>query len=138
MRRRAARVKIAIATDDGRTVSMHFGRAAQYVVVTVEDEKVVARELRPKHSPHGLGMQAHEERGAGQHGTGPGSDLRHDQMASAIADCSAVICGGMGQGAYSRMEANGIRPIVTDLRDADEAAIECAAGRIIDHTERLH
>jgi hypothetical protein len=44
----------------------------------------------------------------------------------------------MGQGAYDRIAANGIRPIVTDLRDVDEAAIECAAGRIVDHSERLH
>jgi predicted Fe-Mo cluster-binding NifX family protein len=83
-------------------------------------------------------MEAHEEREGGPHGVGPASDARHDQMAAAIADCSAVICGGMGQGAYGRMTANGIRPIVTDLRDVDEAAIECATGRIMDHTERLH
>jgi predicted Fe-Mo cluster-binding NifX family protein len=132
-------VKIAIATDSGRTVSMHFGRAARYAVLTVEDGVVIERELRDKFSPHGTpAAEAHEERGTGPHGTGQGSDLRHDQMASAIADCSAVICGGMGYGAYSRMEANGIRPIVTDIRDVDEAAIECAAGRIVDHSERLH
>jgi predicted Fe-Mo cluster-binding NifX family protein len=131
-------VKIAIATDDGRTVSHHFGRAAHYTVLTVEDGAVVAREMRPKFSPHGSGIEAHEEREVGPHGVGPASDARHDQMAAAIADCSAVICGGMGQGAYDRMTANGIRPIVTDLQDVDEAAIECAAGRIVDHAERLH
>jgi predicted Fe-Mo cluster-binding NifX family protein len=59
-------------------------------------------------------------------------------MAAVIADCSALISGGMGQGAYDRIAANGIRPIVTDLRDVDEAAVECAAGRIVDHSERLH
>jgi predicted Fe-Mo cluster-binding NifX family protein len=131
-------VKIAIATDDGRTVSMHFGRAAHYAVLTVEDGIVVDRQLRDKFSPHGTVVEATHERENGPHGTGPGSDTRHDQMAAAIADCSALICGGMGQGAYARIAANGIRPIVTDLRDVDEAAIECAAGRIVDHSERLH
>jgi predicted Fe-Mo cluster-binding NifX family protein len=132
-------VKIAIATDNGRTVSMHFGRAAHYAVLTVEDGVVVERELRDKFSPHGTPAAMHEDERPGQaHGTGPAAQGRHDQMASAIADCSAVICGGMGYGAYSRMEANGIRPIVTDIRDVDAAAIECAAGRIVDHSERLH
>ena len=131
-------MKIAIATDDGRTVSMHFGRAAHYAVLTVEDGVVIDRELRDKFSPHGTVAQAPHERESGPHGTGPGSDARHDQMTAAIEDCSALICGGMGQGAYDRIAARGIRPIVTDLRDADEAAIECAAGRIIDHSERLH
>ena len=131
-------MKIAIATDDGRTVSMHFGRAAHYAVLTVEDGAVVAREIRPKFSPHGSGNDANEELEAGRHGVGPASDDRHDRMAAVIADCSVVICGGMGQGAYDRMKANGIRPILSDLRDVDQAAIECAAGRIVDHVEWLH
>ena len=131
-------MKIVIATDDGRTVSRHFGRASYYSVLTVEDGAVVGREMRPKFSPHGSGIEVHEEREAGPHGVGPASDARHDQMAVAITDCSAVICGGMGQGAYDRLAANSIRPVVTDLQDVDEAAIECAAGRIVDHAERLH
>jgi len=131
-------VKIAIATDDGRTVSQHFGRSAQYIVLTVENGTVVTREIRAKFSPHGSGPEGHQEHETGPHGTRPASDARHDQMAAAIADCSAVICGGMGQGAYGRMKANGIRPIVTDIRDVEEAAIQCATGRLVDHAERLH
>lgn len=131
-------MRIAIATDDGRTVSRHFGRAGHYLVLTVEDGAVVGREMRAKFSPHGFGAEAHSEHGAGPHGVGPASDARHDQMAATIADCAAMICGGMGKGAYDRMAANDIRPIVTDLQDVDEAAIECAAGRIVDHADRLH
>ncbi|MGA2514097.1 MAG: NifB/NifX family molybdenum-iron cluster-binding protein [Candidatus Limnocylindrales bacterium] len=131
-------MKIAIATDDGRTISQHFGRAAHYAVLTVENGTVVASEIRAKFSPHVSGPEAHEEHETGPHGIGPTSDARHDQMAAAIADCSAVICGGMGQGASGRMKANGIRPIVTDIRDFEEAAIQCATGRIVDHSERLH
>jgi predicted Fe-Mo cluster-binding NifX family protein len=132
-------VKIAIVTDDGHTVSPHFGRAAQYAVLTVEDGAVVAREMRPKFAPHGTPAAMHEDEWPGQaHGTGPAAQSRHDQMASAIADCAVVICRGMGYGAYSRLTANGIRPVVTDIREVDEAARACAAGTIVDHTERLH
>lgn len=131
-------MKIAIPTDDGRTVSLHFGRAAHYAVLTVENGAITERELRAKFSPHGTAAGAHPEPADGPHGTGPESDARHDQMAAAIADCEAILCGGMGRGAYDRLAANGIKPIVTDIRDVDEAAIECAAGRIVDHAERLH
>jgi predicted Fe-Mo cluster-binding NifX family protein len=131
-------VKIAIATDDGRAVSRHFGRAAYYAVLTIEDGTVVARELRPKFSPHGSGSDTHEESVTGSHGIGPAADARHDQMVAAIADCSAVICAGMGAGAYARLTSHKIRPIVTDLADIDRAAIECEAGRIVDHVESLH
>ena len=131
-------MKIAIATDDGHTIGMHFGRASRYAVLTVVDGVVVERELRDKFSPHGAVVEARHDPESGPRGTGPASDVRHDQMAAAIADCSVLICGGMGQGAYGRIAANGIRPIVTDLRGVDEAAIECAAGRIVDHSELLH
>jgi predicted Fe-Mo cluster-binding NifX family protein len=131
-------VKIAIVTDDGRTVSAHFGRAAAYAVLTVEGGAVVAREMRPKFAPHGTAAAVHDDEVGQPHGTGPGAQSRHDQMAAVIADCEVVICRGMGIGAHQRLTSNGIRPIVTDIRDIDEAALECAAGTIVDHIERLH
>ena len=45
-------MKIAIATDDGQTISAHFGRARAYAVLTVRDGVVIERELRPKSAPH--------------------------------------------------------------------------------------
>ncbi|MEZ4519318.1 MAG: NifB/NifX family molybdenum-iron cluster-binding protein [Chloroflexota bacterium] len=36
--------KIAFPTDDGQTISRHFGRAARFLVLTVEDGQVVVRE----------------------------------------------------------------------------------------------
>jgi predicted Fe-Mo cluster-binding NifX family protein len=131
-------VKIALVTDDGHTVSAHFGRATAYAVVTVENGEIVARELRPKVAPHGTAAAVHDDPPGQPHGTGPGAQSRHDQMAATIADCEVVICRGMGYGAYQRMTSNGIRPIVTDMRDVDEAALACAAGTIVDHPERLH
>jgi predicted Fe-Mo cluster-binding NifX family protein len=131
-------MKIAIVTDDGRSVSGHFGRARSYAVLTVEDGAIVARELRPKFAPHLLGDPEPEHPAGVPHGVDPASQLRHDQMADTIADCQALIAGGMGQGAYERFRALGIRPIVTALPDVDAAALACAAGTLVDHTERLH
>ena len=41
-------MKIAAVSEDGVTISQHFGRAPFYVVVTVEDGKIVSREKRDK------------------------------------------------------------------------------------------
>ncbi len=95
-------MKIAIVTDDGRAVSAHFGRARSYAVLTVEDGVIVGRELRPKFAPHLLGEPEPEHLAGVPHGTDPASQMRHDQMAAAIADCQVLIAGGMGQGAYER------------------------------------
>ena len=41
-------MKIAAVSEDGVTVAQHFGRAPDYVVVTVEDGRVVGCETRPR------------------------------------------------------------------------------------------
>jgi predicted Fe-Mo cluster-binding NifX family protein len=134
-------MKIAIVTDDGRTVSPHFGRARAFAVLTVEDGTIVSRELRDKFAPHSQpDRPPHDDDDdvAGAHGTGPVARGKHLQMLASIGDCAFLIAGGMGRGAYDHASALGIRPIVTSLRDVDAAAVECAAGRILDEAERLH
>jgi predicted Fe-Mo cluster-binding NifX family protein len=131
-------MKIAVITDDELTISQHFGRAPYYVVVTVEDGKIVSRERREKLGHAHFANEPHAE-GAGQpHGFGPEAHNRHLQMAEAIADCEALLCGGMGRGAYESMQARNIKPVVTDLRLIDEAALAYAQGRIVDLVEKLH
>jgi predicted Fe-Mo cluster-binding NifX family protein len=129
-------MKIALVTDDGQSISAHFGRARAYAVLTVEDGVIVGREIRPKSAPHLEGGSSH---GApdGSHDS-PAAHARHDQMIAPVADCTCLVARGMGRGAYDRIAASGLRPIVTDLADADEAALACAAGTIVNLVERLH
>jgi len=44
----------------------------------------------------------------------------------------------MGMGAYRSMQEFNIKPVVTDLRDIDEAVKAFMDGKLIDHTELLH
>jgi predicted Fe-Mo cluster-binding NifX family protein len=44
----------------------------------------------------------------------------------------------MGYGAYENVKQRGIRPVVTDIADVDQAVMAYAEGRIIDHIDRLH
>ena len=131
-------MKIAIVTDDGRTVSMHFGRAPYYAVLTVEGGQIVARELRDKFSPHLTGGAEEAHPAYQPHGTDAASHAKHASMATAVADCEVMIAGGMGRGAYQSFAVLGIRPVVTDLSDVDAVALGWAAGTLVDHAERLH
>ena len=132
-------MKIAAITDDGNTISQHFGRAPYYLVLTVENGQIVNRERRDKLGHAQFGGETHAEgndpRG---HGFDPASQDRHTRMAEAIADCQALLCGGMGAGAYESMRARGIKPVVTDIASIDEAARAYIEGRIIDHVDKLH
>lgn len=132
-------MKIAAITDEGTTISQHFGRAAYYMVMTVEDGKIVNRELREKMGHSHFVNQPHPEEVPGQpHGMDATSHNKHLQMAEAIADCEALLCRGMGMGAYESMKTRGIRPIVTDIESIDEAVMAYVEGKIVDQVERLH
>ncbi len=132
-------MKIAAITDDGKTISQHFGRAAHYLVATVEDGQITARELRDKLGHSHFSNEPHEAETSGQpHGFSPASQDRHTRMAQAITDCQALLCRGMGSGAYYSMQQQGIIPVVTDIVSIDEAVIAYASGQIEDHTDLLH
>lgn len=132
-------MKIALITDDGRTISQHFGRARYYLVVTIEDGQIVQREMRDKIGHTHFTSQGHTEHSSSElHGFDPASQSRHTNMAQAIADCEAIICGGMGAGAYESMRQLNIRPVVTELRIIDDAISAYIAGSLTDRTDLLH
>ena len=132
-------MKIAAITDDGSSISQHFGRANYYLVVTVENGQIVNHEMRDKLSHSHFANEPHEPETPGQpHGFSPPSQDRHARMAQAISDCDVLLCRGMGMGAYESMKVYGIKPIVTDIADIDEAVMAYLGGNIVDHVERLH
>lgn len=132
-------MKIAVITDDGKTISPHFGRAQYYLIATVENGQIVNREMRDKmnHSHFHAEVRGHEE-GGERHGYGPAADNRHGRMAESIADCEALLCCGMGMGAYENMRSRNIKPVVTDIANIEEAVMAYVNGQIVDHVEKLH
>lgn len=135
-------MKIAAVTDDEKTISAHFGRATKYVVLTVEDGRVTAREVREKASHRdfqreGLGgrHEGHESRGRG---FGRHAGEKHRRMFAAIEDCQVVLARGMGQGAHQGLETMGIRTILTEIETIDQAVEAFLAGAIVDRPDRLH
>lgn len=134
--------KIAAVTDDGKTISPHFGRATMYAVVTVDDDRVIARELRDKAGHRDFqheGSHEHEHyddtrgRGFGKH-----AGEKHRLMFEAIPDCDVVLARGMGQGAYQGLQQKGIQSILTDIVDIDTAVKAVIDSSIENRPERLH
>jgi predicted Fe-Mo cluster-binding NifX family protein len=136
-------VKIAAVTDDGKTISMHFGRAEYYLVCTVEDGKITGSELRDKVGHRQFASEPHHDHDHHQHdsrghGFGQASGDRHSQMIEAITDCEALLTRGMGRGAYVSLEAANIKPIVTDIASIESAVLAYASGDIVNHIDKLH
>lgn len=131
-------MKIAAISEDGVNVSQHFGRAPIYVVLTVEENKIVSRETRPK-AGHNTFAAAESPLAPGErHGYDAGSQAKHQSMADAIADCQVLLAGGMGWGAYESMESYNIEPFVTDVANIDDAVKLYLEGKLVNLMERLH
>jgi predicted Fe-Mo cluster-binding NifX family protein len=135
-------MKIAVISENGTTVSQHFGRAPYYVVVTAEDGGVVDKEKREKPGHHSFAHQHSDSAHGSAHEEGHGFDAqaqsRHASMAEPIADCKVLIAGGMGWGAYENLTSRGIETIVTDIKNIDEAVKLYLEGKLLNLQQRLH
>jgi len=127
-------MKIAVVTDDGETISAHFGQATHCAVFTVEDGQIVARELleKPHHAAH-------------EHGDGHGHDHGHHQggglfrqFLPLIAGCQALISRGMGQRAFENLQQAGVEAVMTDIRDVETAVHAYLDGSITTDPKRVH
>ena len=137
-------MKVAIASDDGKNISQHFGRAAYYIVYTIENDKIVSKEVRDKvghHSfierPDAHSCHDHSEHG-GVHGMDAESQNKHKSMLSAAEDSQYIVAGHMGGGAFHSMMEKGIEPLLTDLRDPDEVIKAMIEDRFQNEIDRLH
>ena len=134
-------IKIAAVSDDGVTISAHFGRAPIYVVVSVDEGRVLSSETRDKLG-HAQFAGEHEERpheaDPRGHGFDGASQDRHMRMVAAIADCQVLLARGMGAGAFASMQQAGIEPVVTDIEDIGMAVEAYLAGTLRNQVEKLH
>lgn len=84
-------VRLAIATSDGTSVAAHLARSASFLVIEVEDGRVVSSTLR--------------DRGTGQGGS-------HRSFKELLAGCRDLICGGISESAESLLSARGTESLV--------------------------
>ncbi len=122
-------MKIAVPTNDGATLSQHFGRSAAFLMFEVEDGRITSQELRanPPHPSGEGGASGHE--GGGHH---------HNAMVAVLAGCDTVLCGGMGWRAAEALKAAGISAVsVAASGPAAEIVAAYVAGALVPASESL-
>ena len=132
-------MKIAFVTDDGITITQHFGRAGKYLVVEVEEGKEVSRDLRDRQGHkqnHQKGIQNNHM--ATRDHEGPAAHSKHVQMMAAIEDCDVVVCGGMGRGAFNSIVSLGKEVFMTNTGNINEALKGYLAGELVDMSDLVH
>lgn len=117
---------IAFVTDDGTTISSHFGRAMYYEIVTLKDGNIIERRRVSKAGHHSFGQEAH------------GDDHKHATMTAPLTGVAVLVSRGMGFGAQQHLLGMGIQPVLTGLHGIDEAVEQYIAGTLVSDDGRVH
>jgi len=119
-------IKVAIPTDDGETISRHFGQAKFFKIITLENEQIVSSEMRQK-ATH-------------QHGDYSQSAAMHpgQKMVEDLAGCQVLISGGMGEPALNRATAAGLKVFLTGNTSIDAALQAYLAGTLENNPALVH
>jgi predicted Fe-Mo cluster-binding NifX family protein len=121
-------MKVAVVTDNGKTVGERFGKASMFLVLHVENGRITRREPRRKLGRIPLGGKPE--------GAGSSFSDQFEAMAKAIADCEVLICGGAETGACKSLADLGVKHITTTIKDIDEVVTAYVEGRIAVPAER--
>jgi predicted Fe-Mo cluster-binding NifX family protein len=122
---------IAFVTDDGTTISSHFGRAIYYEIISLKEGKVVERKRVSKAGHHSFGPEAH-----GEHGHN--DDHKHATMTAPLTGVAVLVSRGMGMGAQQHLLGMGIQPVLTGLHGIEEAVEHYIAGDLASDERRVH
>jgi predicted Fe-Mo cluster-binding NifX family protein len=109
--------RIAIATADGISVCDHLAHSREFVIVEIADGAEASRQVRPR---------------------GTIACGNHKSFLELAEGCRAVICGGIGQGAWDSLKAGGIDPVVlAGGCGIDEAIAGYLAGTLATTGQRV-
>ena len=131
-------MKVALASDDNKTVTGHIGRVRGFIIIQVENGEIKSREYRPNVFTHHGRSENGEEHGhhhGEEHGHG------HENLVEGLKDCSHLICTGAGWRVVEDLKKFGIEVIFTTESDAETSAIKFEKGELetdVDGTCRAH
>jgi predicted Fe-Mo cluster-binding NifX family protein len=112
-------MKIAVTSQNRKNITEHAGRCRKFWVFSVEDKKIVDRQL----------LELPKEQAF--HDSSPHADHPLD-------DIDILIAGGMGQGLMRRLERKGIASLVTAEDDPETAVSLYLSGTLASEQPRRH
>ncbi|MCA9957780.1 MAG: hypothetical protein KC443_02020 [Anaerolineales bacterium] len=121
--------KIAFPTDDGETISRHFGSAHYFRVIDLDNGQAEMREKEGHHSHDHEHEHHHHE---------PGHEHGHGGKFALLHDCATLIGAGMGQPAYNRVQQMGLEIILTGEKLITTALEKYVAGTLSSDMRRVH
>ena len=117
-------MKIAVPTNDGVSISTHFGRSSAFLIFETENGQIQSTESKENGTTHARAQGACDH-----HAAEPAHD-HHAGILAALAGCEMVICAGMGQRAADALKGRGIQILFTSIPSAVAAVSAHLAGKL--------
>ncbi|NWJ46377.1 MAG: hypothetical protein HXX08_10910 [Chloroflexi bacterium] len=138
-------MKIAAVSNNGNSISAHFGKARYFVVLTLEEGKIIKREVIDRETIDETPSLSATSGNSGrvlnvinrQENKSPTGEVKRHNIES-IAGCEVVLSRGMGSGMLQRLEQANIRAILTDVMSIDEAVEAYLEGKLSHHPDLVH
>lgn len=124
-------MKIALPTNDGVTISGHFGRSASFLIFEIENGQIKSRELKAN------GMEHSHTQETCDHHSAESKPHSHAGILATLDGCEVVICAGMGQRAAEALRTCGTQILVTPPASAEETVVAYLAKKLTPQTERF-
>ena len=124
-------MRIAIPTNDGVSISEHFGRSAAFLIFEIENGRIKSHELKSNGAKH-----SHAQ-GECNHHSADNKPHSHAGILATLDGCEVVICAGMGQRAAEALRTCGTQILVAPPASAEETVVAYLAGKLTPQTERF-
>lgn len=115
-------MKLAVASDDKKTIAHHFGRAKCFKIFEIKDKQIVKESYRANIGKH----------------SGECGSCDHATMINNIKDCDIVISYGMGKKIYEDLLENEVIPVVTEENNVNKAVKSFLDNTLTNRTDKLH
>lgn len=112
-------MKIAVTSQNRKTITGHAGKCRKFWIYDVEGQAVKGRTLMELP----IEQSFHESHGDGAH---------------PLDDIAVLITGGMGSGLLARLKQKGIEGLLTPETDPDRAVTDFLGGRLETVSAEVH
>lgn len=139
-----AQTRIAFPSEDGERISRHFGKAAYFVIASLQTDGNYRLERRRRDhwkGQHESGLiQLAEPADNSETGADTPEVTRiiSNGLLAGSEDCQVLIAGGMGQAAYQRAVQQGLQVILTGEKEIAKAVDLYRQDKLSSDMRRVH
>lgn len=121
-------MKIAVATNNQRTVTGHIGRCRSFMIFEINGNDIISKEVRAS-------TFTHHRKDGGHHHHHEEGEHHHGDLVRGLKDCSYLISNGGGWRMVEELKKENINTIFTERDEIDTIVQKFIKGELVHNAE---